>query len=117
MLISRSTSLAQYAPPQLDLPSWQTVKMGGGGYCTGGDMHPDGTMITRVDVNSLYIGNVTLGAPWVNAWNADSLPATITGNPFYGSGCWEARIAPSNSSIIYAIFGSQYNTATTTLKL
>jgi len=90
---------------------WYPVKIGGGGYCTGGDMHPDGTMITRVDVNSLYIGNVTLGAPWVNAWNAAGLPSTITGNPFYGSGCWEARIAPSNSSIIYAIFGGQSNTA------
>lgn len=74
--------------------AWKQVKIGAGGWVTGIDIAPDGTMVARTDTYGAYIWN---GGKWVQLVTAASMPADVYG----ASGVYEIRIAPSNSNILY----------------
>lgn len=94
------------------------VAIGGGGYVTGLDIAPDGTKLARVDVAGVYSSTNT--TKWKPLFTTASLPASMAGlssgtYPSTGSqilnnqnlGGYEARIAPSNSSVFYALVAGQ----------
>src|ERR1700729_633122 len=77
---------------------WQTLKVGAGGFATGLDIDPDGTMVVRTDTNGAYLWN---GTQWVQLVTSSSMPAAFD---FSGQGVYEIQMAPSNSSIMYMMF-------------
>ena len=77
--------------------AWKTLKIGAGGFVTGIDIAPDGTMVVRTDTYGGYI------------WRARSVGATchVESMPVdqaRGAGVFEIRIAPSDSNIIYMVY-------------
>ena len=87
-------------------PTWQTLKVGAGGWVTGLDIAPDGTMVGRTDTYGAYIWN---GTQWQQLVTATSMPTAFTTQdaiqPMYGQqGVSEIQIAPSNSSIMYMMY-------------
>jgi hypothetical protein len=74
--------------------AWQPVKIGAGGYLTGIDIEPDGTMVVRTDTYGAYIWN---GTGWEQLVTADSMP---DGSARTG-GAYEIQIAPSDTSTFY----------------
>jgi hypothetical protein len=83
--------------------SWQTLKVGAGGYVRGLAIAPDGTMVGRTDTNGAYLWN---GSSWVQLVNSSSMPAAlIAANPVeFGAGVYELQMAPNNTSIMYMAF-------------
>ena len=73
---------------------WKPVKIGAGGWVTGIEIHPDGTMVARTDTAGAYLWN---GAAWVQLVTAYSMPSGTLSS----EGVYELRIAPSNSNIFY----------------
>jgi BNR/Asp-box repeat len=97
--------------------SWQDLKIGGGGYMTGMDIHADGTLAARVDVFGAYVGSTTVGTAWRQTATQAGMPAAYSNNhPYASGGVYEIRIAPSNSSIIYKMYGISGRSLTTVLK-
>jgi hypothetical protein len=87
-------------------PVWQTLKIGGGGWVTGLDIAPDGTMVARTDTYGAYIWN---GTQWQQLVTATSMPAAFTSQTAIDAmsgqqGVDEIQIAPSNSSIMYMMY-------------
>src|SRR5581483_3787458 len=87
-------------------PTWQTLKVGAGGWVTGLDIAPDGTMVGRTDTYGAYIWN---GTQWQQLVTATSMPTAFTTQdaiqPMYGQqGVDEIQIASSNSSIMYMMY-------------
>ena len=82
--------------------NWQPLAVGGGGWVTGIDIAPDGTMVVRTDTYGAYIWN---GTQWQQLVTSTSMPATFiqpgNGPGLNTSGVYEIQIAPSNSSIMY----------------
>ena len=83
--------------------NWQPIDgVGGGGWATGIDIAPDGTMVVRTDTYGAYIWN---GTQWQQLVTSTSMPATFIqpGNAvgLNSSGVYEIQIAPSNSSVMY----------------
>lgn len=98
--------------------SWDNLKIGGGGYCTGLDINSDGTMVTRVDVYGAYLGSTTPGTVWKQLITTSSMPASYfsNSNPYQGWGVNEIRIAPSDSNTLYMIYtGSEGRTQSSVL--
>ena len=61
--------------------TWQTLKVGGGGYVRGLDIAPDGTMVGRTDTNGAYLWHAATSS-WVQLVTASSMPAAfIAANP------------------------------------
>lgn len=101
-------------------PSFQVSAPSGGGYIRGIDIHTDGTMIARGDVFPLFISTTTLSNTWTPIFTPASVsPANTLGfsNGITGTGgtwnqgkdsigfsVWEAKIAPTSSSIIYVYY-------------
>jgi photosystem II stability/assembly factor-like uncharacterized protein len=77
--------------------AWQTLKIGAGGYITGIDIAPDGTMVMRTDTYGAYIWRAD---QWEQLVTAESMPADI----IHGGGVYEIKIAPSDSNILYMMF-------------
>jgi hypothetical protein len=74
------------------------VKIGAGGWITGMDIAPDGTMIGRTDTHGAYLWN---GSAWTQLVSASSMPAGFA----YGGGVYEIRVAASNSNVFYMAVG------------
>jgi hypothetical protein len=74
--------------------AWQPVKIGAGGYLTGIDIAPDGTMVARTDSYGAYIWN---GTSWEQLVTANSMPSNVTS----AGGVYEIRVAASNTNILY----------------
>ena len=55
--------------------NWQTLKVGAGGWLTGMDIAPDGTMVVRADTYGAYIWN---GTQWQQLVTSTSMPAAFT---------------------------------------
>ncbi len=87
--------------------AWYDLKIGGGGYVIGMDVASDGTMMVWGDVYGIYIGSTTIGAVWRQLVNTNQLGSYVQ-NPMYSGGGYEARFAPSNSSVIYMIVGGYW---------
>jgi hypothetical protein len=77
--------------------NWQELKIGAGGFLSGIDVAPDGTMVVRTDTYGAYIWN---GTQWQQLVTAASTPAQFVaeGN---NQGVYEIQIASSNSNILY----------------
>src|SRR5262245_45339064 len=79
--------------------NWQPLRIGAGGYLTGMDIAPDGTMVVRTDTYGAYLWN---GTEWQQLVTADSLPASeVNPDVFHAEGVFEIRIAPSDTNRLY----------------
>jgi len=100
-------------------PIFASVSIGGGGYSTGIQIVPDGTMCCRVDVFNGYISNTAAGNVWTPAFDVNNAPGagSVWGfangenggtwhphNSNVGADTYEIQIAPSNSQVIYALW-------------
>src|ERR1700676_4660354 len=56
--------------------AWQTLKVGAGGFITGIDIAPDGTMVARTDTYGAYIWN---GTQWQQLVTSTSIPTADVG--------------------------------------
>jgi hypothetical protein len=74
--------------------AWKSVKIGAGGWLTGMDIAPDGTMVARADTYGAFLWN---GTSWDQIVNAGSMPDGV----MFTAGVYEIRIAPSNTNIFY----------------
>ena len=85
--------------------TWQTLKVGAGGFVRGIDIAPDGTMVARTDTYGAYLWN---GTQWVQLVTSASMPTAFvaanvdTGNT--GQGVYEIQIADSNTNILYMMY-------------
>ena len=78
--------------------NWQELDVGAGGWLTGMDIAPDDTMVVRTDTYGAYLWN---GTKWQQLVTATSMPAGTGDN----GGVYEIQIAPSNSNILYMMYG------------
>jgi hypothetical protein len=80
--------------------------VGGGGYCIGINIHPDGTMLTNVDIFGSYVGSTAIGTIWQQTCTYSGAPSvyTSTPTPYLEGGAWTAAIDPSNSSIMWMVY-------------
>jgi hypothetical protein len=107
--------------PSLTVGTGQTtisnLTIGGGGFTTGMDIHPDGTIATRVDIYGGYIANTVVGSRWQQLVTETSMPSSYTRppSPYLNGGIQELRIAPSNSSIMFMMYVAQEGHSLTTL--
>ena len=87
----------------------QNLNIGGGGFCTGFDIAPDGTMFVRVDIFGAYAGNTTVGTVWRQTVTQAALPSDYTSSPtpYLGGGGWEVRIDPGNSNNFWLMYTAQ----------
>ena len=84
--------------------NWQTLDVGAGGWLTGIDIAPDGTMVVRTDTYGAYIWN---GTEWQQLVTSTSMPAAFvapTPTRAHNQGVYEIQIAPSNSNILYMMY-------------
>ncbi|WP_426614776.1 beta strand repeat-containing protein [Bradyrhizobium sp. McL0616] len=85
--------------------NWQTLPIGAGGYLSGIDVAPDGTMVVRTDTYGAYLWT---GTQWQQLVTSTSMPAAfVAANTDAGilkQGVYEIQIAPSNSSIMYMMY-------------
>ena len=86
--------------------NWQDLKVGAGGWLTGIDIAPDGTMVVRTDTYGAYLWN---GTEWQQLVTSASLSVLDGGVSNYSEGVYEIRIAPSDTNILYMEYlGSVY---------
>ena len=81
--------------------TWQPVNIGAGGYLTGLDVAPDGTMVVRTDTYGAYLWN---GSQWQQLVTSSSMPSAFVTPNLDDQGVYEIQIAPSNSNIMYMMF-------------
>jgi hypothetical protein len=98
-------------------PIFAQIPIGGGGYVTGMDIAPDGTIVGRVDVFGAYLNNTADMGRWTPLITATTVPSSLYGfakgnsggsyTDFagFGGGVYEIRIAPSNTSVMYMLWG------------
>lgn len=96
--------------------TWQTLKIGAGGWLTGMDASTDG--VTRVVRTDTYGAYRLSGSTWVQLATSASMPITTPG---LGAGVYEIRVCPSDSTILYMAYGNYLykstNSGTTWTKL
>jgi hypothetical protein len=80
--------------------AWQTLKIGAGGFLSGIDVAPDGTLVVRTDTYGAYIWN---GSQWQQLVTSTSMPAAIV-TAGIEEGVYEIQIASSNTSILYMMY-------------
>ena len=73
---------------------WRPVAIGGGGWVTGMDIAPDGTMVARTDTYGAYLWT---GSSWQQLVTAASMPNGTAS----AHGVYEIRVAASDSNILY----------------
>jgi hypothetical protein len=83
--------------------AWQTLNVGALGFTTGIDIAADGTKVCRIDVFGAYRWN---GSRWVQLVTTVSMPAAHAVDGL-GEGVYEIRIAPSQTSRLYMMFGGR----------
>ena len=85
--------------------TWQTLKVGAGGFVRGLDIAPDGTMVARTDTYGAYLWN---GTQWVQLVTSASMPAAFVAanvdNGNTGQGVFEIQIADSNTQVFYMMY-------------
>jgi hypothetical protein len=88
-----------FCPGYVPRPPWGIAPLGAGGWITGLDVHPDGTMFARPDTYGLYKFDRATET-WTQKIHTGSLPPSEF-LPYSIFGTYEVCIAPSNSSIVY----------------
>jgi len=93
------TTVVDPVPPN----NWQTLDIGAGGFLSGMDIAPDGTMVVRTDTYGAYIWN---GTEWQQLVTSTSMPAAFVtpSSVANAQGVYEIQIAPSNSDIMYMMY-------------
>jgi len=88
-------------PPPVAATGWSRVPLGPGGFISGVEIHPSGTMICRMDTSGGYRRDAEAGR-WVMMVTTDSMPADVT-TPGYGTNCgaYAIAIAPSDGNRVY----------------
>jgi hypothetical protein len=88
-------------PPVTATEGWSRVPLGPGGFISGVEIHPSGTMICRMDTSGAYRWDDEAGR-WVMMVTTDSMPADVT-DPGYGpcNGAYAIAIAPTDGNRIY----------------
>ncbi|MGJ4940716.1 beta strand repeat-containing protein [Bradyrhizobium sp. HKCCYLS1011] len=85
--------------------TWQTLKVGAGGFIRNFDIASDGTMVGRTDSYGAYLWN---GSQWVQLVTASSMPAAFVASTqntqATGQGVYEIQIADSNTQILYMLY-------------
>jgi photosystem II stability/assembly factor-like uncharacterized protein len=94
---------------------WKRLRLGAGGYVTGISIARDGTKVVHTDTHNAYIWNDQTKI-WDELLTRKTLPQGDVPFPSYspqsdggksdGPGCWEAAVANSNSSVIYAVWNA-----------
>lgn len=74
--------------------AWKAVKIGAGGWLTGMDIAPDGTMVARTDTYGAFIWT---GQAWKQLVTASSMPDHLV----ITHGVYELRISASSSNVMY----------------
>lgn len=74
--------------------SWKPLKLGGGGWITGIDIAPNGTMVARTDTFGAYIWNAGT-SQWDQLCTAISIESV--------AGAYEIRVAPSDTTRLYML--------------
>ncbi len=82
--------------PQSQSQGWFTLKVGGGGFATGIDLHADGTKLSRTNTGNAYKWNGSVWVPLID----NTLPAATFGYP-QDIGVMEIVAAPSATSTCY----------------
>lgn len=85
-----------------DLQTWRRLKLGGGGWVTSFVQHSDGTLVARTDTNGAMLWNAGTSL-WEEMFTTARLPSAFNRQDFH-NGCFEIDIAPSNSSVMYALY-------------
>ncbi len=100
-IVGYGNIMAQTSPPSYE---WKPLKIGGGGFVVGMDVHPTepNLIYVRTDVSGAYRWDVSLST-WVQLVTAQSLPSDFTGYALYG-GVSSLVGAPSNPDIDYMAF-------------
>jgi hypothetical protein len=81
--------------------TWKPLRIGAGGWLTGMDIAPDGTKVVRADTYGAYVWSVS---EWRQVVTSTSMPAAdVRVDNSYG--VYEIRIAPSDSSRLYMMYG------------
>src|SRR5688572_6733765 len=79
--------------------NWQPLRIGAGGWLTGMDITPDGTMVVRTDTYGAYLWN---GTQWQQLVTSASMPSSeVNPDVYHNEGVYEIRIAPSSSNVLY----------------
>ncbi len=81
---------------------WKRLKLGGGGFVTGLDIHDDGTMLVRTDTYGLYTWN-TGTSEWDQLLTTNSMPEADQ-DVSWGRGVYEVAIDPQNSSTFWMVW-------------
>jgi hypothetical protein len=88
--------------------NWLPLKIGGGGFCLWVEQHSDGTLISCNDTFQAYMMNEG-GTKWLPLFTDTSMPAgevaamKAQNYPALGPGVYAVAMAPTNSSIMYAV--------------
>jgi hypothetical protein len=91
-------------------PTFQTLKIGGGGVVSGIDIAADGTKICRTDVGGCYLYNTASGL-WQQMMTMATMPSGSNAQNTL-QGVYEIAIAASNTNVVYMVFnGFVYRTA------
>jgi hypothetical protein len=87
--------------------TWNTLKIGAGGFLTGMDMAADGTQVIRADT---FNGFVWTGSTWRPLLTTQTMPAADA-QYGTGTGIYEIKIAPTNTNRFYMMYnGYVYRT-------
>ncbi|WP_426424846.1 VPS10 domain-containing protein [Bradyrhizobium genosp. A] len=85
--------------------TWETLKVGAGGWVRNLDIASDGTVVGRTDTYGAYLWN---GSQWEQLVTANSLPTAFVSanqnNQTLGQGVYEIQIANSNTQIFYMMY-------------
>jgi hypothetical protein len=100
IICNLQTSFAQYVGEESQLMNWRPLAIGAGGFLTGIDIAPDGTMVVRADTYGAYLWR---GAQWQQLVTATSMPMAFAA-PENAEGVYEIRIAPDHSNILYMMY-------------
>lgn len=90
--------------------TWQVLKIGAGGFLTGGDIVSNGTTVARTDTYGAWYWNISTST-WIQLVTITSMPVADSGID-QQAGVYEIAIAPSNSLIAYMMYnGLVFRTA------
>lgn len=84
--------------------TWQTLKIGGGGYVRGLNVAPDGTMVGRTDTNGAFIWT---GTSWQQLVTSTSMPSDYVSSSLVSAattGVFELQIYSAASSVMYMTY-------------
>lgn len=101
--------MAGWFPLGTSALQWAQLKIGAGGFLTGIDIAPDGTIVVRADTFGAFKWN---GTGWTSLFTSSSLATGEYGHDSNGDwtnaeGVYEIRIAPSDSTRMYAMLNGK----------